>query len=154
MKSMHSSDKAPTVATSAETTQPDSHELDLSVKKATRTYLFVGLILFCGTLATVAVATVPWLDVGDHGFDKWDALLGLSIATFKASLVAAVFMHLNHERRLIYVFMTIAAMHVTGMFVGTYWHFKDFVHDRFFFGNTTPKPNSPLGGQHADARQD
>lgn len=126
---------------------PDSHELDVSVKKATRTYLLVGLLLFCGTMATVAVATVPWLDVGEHGFDAWDAMLGIGIATFKASLVAAVFMHLNHERRLIYVFVTLAAIHGIGLFIGTYWHFRDFVHDRFFFGNTSPYPNSQLGGR-------
>lgn len=149
MSLMNSSEKAPAVATPPGATQPNSHELEASVKKAARTYLLVGILLFCGTLTTVAVATVPWLDIGEHGFDKWDALLGLGIATFKASLVAAVFMHLNHERRLIYVFMTIAALHVSGMFIGTYWHYADFVHDRFFFGNTKPKPNSLLGGQPA-----
>ncbi len=111
----------------------DAHELEESVRKATRTYLLVGLILFCGTIATVAVATVPWLDVGDHGFDKWDAILGLFIASFKASLVAAVFMHLNHERAMVYFFIGLASIHAIGMFVGTYWHFADFVHDRFFF---------------------
>jgi caa(3)-type oxidase subunit IV len=113
----------------------DAHELEESVGRATRTYLFVGLLLFCGTIATVLVATVPWLDIGGHGFDKWDAMLGLGIATFKASLVAMVFMHLNHERRLVYVFMVIAAMHAFGLFFGTYMHFADFVHDRHFFAS-------------------
>jgi cytochrome c oxidase subunit IV len=144
---MQSPDKAPADPTPRNTTRPDSHELELSVKKATRTYLLVGLLLFCATLATVAVATVPWLDIGAHGFDKWDAFLGIGIATFKSSLVAAVFMHLNHERRLIYGFMTLAALHVTGLFIGTYWHYRDFVHDRYFFGNTRPEPNSQLGGR-------
>jgi len=93
---------------------------DAAVRKSIRLYLLVGLILFCGTLATVAVATIPWLDVGEHGFDKWDMLLGLMIATVKASLVAAVFMHLNHERRLVYFFAGLAAIHCTGMilFIG------------------------------------
>jgi caa(3)-type oxidase subunit IV len=121
------------------TQMPDAHELEESVRKATRTYLFVGLILFCGTIATVLVATVPWLDIGGHGFDKWDAILGLGIASFKASLVALIFMHLNHERRLIYIFMALAALHATGMFFGTYLHFWDFVHDSHFFEEVHPE---------------
>ena len=64
--------------------------------------------LLVGTVLTVLVASPPdflyWLDVGDHGFDKWDALIGLCIATTKASLVAAIFMHLNHEKKLIHWF--------------------------------------------------
>lgn len=102
-----------------------------------RLYLVVGLVLFFGTAATVAVATVPWLDVGEHGFDKWDAILGLAIASFKASLVAMIFMHLNHERAFVYGIIVLAALHAIGMFVGTYWHFADFIHDRYFFG--TPR---------------
>jgi caa(3)-type oxidase subunit IV len=73
-----------------------------AIKKATRLYLLIGGILFLGTVLTVAVATVPALDVGHHGFDVWDMILGLAIATVKASLVALIFMHLNHEKRLIY----------------------------------------------------
>lgn len=106
--------------------------MEVSVKKALRLYLFVGAALFAGTIATVAVATVPWLDIGDHGFDKWDALLGLAIASVKASLVAMVFMHLNHERVLIYSFIILATIHAIGMFLGTYWHFADFINDPHF----------------------
>jgi cytochrome c oxidase subunit IV len=104
-----------------------------SVRKSLRLYLTVGLILFCGTVATVAVATVPFLDVGDHGFDKWDALLGVMIAATKAALVAAIFMHLNHERRLIYGLIGLGAVHGVGLFIGTYWHFADMTHDTFFY---------------------
>jgi caa(3)-type oxidase subunit IV len=103
------------------------------VRKTTRLYLLVGLILFCATGATVAVATVPWLDVGGHGFDHWDALMGVSIASIKALLVAAVFMHLNHERRLIYAIMALAGVHAIGFFVGTYWHYADMTNDPDFY---------------------
>jgi caa(3)-type oxidase subunit IV len=37
-----------------------------------------------------------------HGFDMADMTIGLLIATFKATLVGAIFMHLNHEKKLIY----------------------------------------------------
>ena len=116
-----------------------------------RLYFLVGMILFCGTLATVAVATIPALDVGEHGFDKWDALLGLAIAGTKATLVAAVFMHLNHERRLVYGVITLAGIHAVGCFLGTYLHYVDPAHDRYFYdaaeshtvnGDSLPGPDS------------
>ncbi len=72
------------------------------IKKAVRTYLFVGAILFVGTVVTVMVASFPPFDVGAHGFDKWDCILGLTIATIKATLVGAIFMHLNHEKTAVY----------------------------------------------------
>lgn len=73
-----------------------------AIQKSLRLYKLIGGVLFIGTIVTVMVATVPWLDVGHHGFDVWDMILGLAIATVKASLVAAIFMHLNHEKSLIY----------------------------------------------------
>jgi caa(3)-type oxidase subunit IV len=104
------------------------------IRKSIRTYMIVGLVLFCGTLATVAVATIPALDVGAHGFDKSDALIGLAIATVKASLVAAVFMHLNHERRLVYWVILLGIIHACGFFIGTAMHFANTTHDRYFYG--------------------
>ena len=74
-----------------------------AIKKTQKLYLLIGAILFIFTVVTVAVATVPALDVGRHGFDSADMILGLAIATFKASLVGAIFMHLNHEKGLIYL---------------------------------------------------
>lgn len=73
-----------------------------AIKKSIRTYTIVGAILFACTILTVAVATIPALDVGKHGFDSKDAILGLIIAAFKASCVAFIFMHLNHEKKMVY----------------------------------------------------
>ena len=73
-----------------------------AIKKSIKLYTLIGLTLFVFTGITVAVATVPALDVGKHGFDAYDAILGIAIATFKASLVALIFMHLNHEKKMIY----------------------------------------------------
>lgn len=72
------------------------------IKSHFKQYSIIGGILFIGTVLTVAVATVPALDIGGHGFDKADAILGMAIATTKASLVALIFMHLNHEKKAIY----------------------------------------------------
>lgn len=90
-----------------------------AVKKSQKLYLLIGLILFIFTVVTVAVATVPALDFGRHGFDAYDMTIGLCIASFKACLVAAIFMHLNHEKKLIYllfgmgIFFGIALMLLT-----------------------------------------
>jgi len=73
-----------------------------AIQKSKKTYLLVfGALLVC-TVLTVAVAEIEFLDFGGHGFDKADAIIGLAIATTKATLVAAIFMHLNHEKKLIY----------------------------------------------------
>jgi caa(3)-type oxidase subunit IV len=73
-----------------------------ALQKSLRLYKMIGLVLFAGTVITVLVATRPELDFGHHGFDIVDMVLGLAIASVKATLVAAIFMHLNHEKRLIY----------------------------------------------------
>jgi len=72
------------------------------IRKKTKTYLAVGALLFIGTVLTWAVATQEFLDIGGHGFDRADCILGLLIATVKASCVAGIFMHLNHEKKAIY----------------------------------------------------
>jgi caa(3)-type oxidase subunit IV len=73
-----------------------------AIQKAKKTYLMVFAALLIGTIVTVLVAVWPPLDIGNHGFDWPDAVLGLLIATTKSTLVAAIFMHLNHEKKLIY----------------------------------------------------
>lgn len=106
-----------------------------------RLYLIVGIVLFCGTAATVAVATIPALDIGTHGFDHWDMGLGLLIATLKASLVALVFMHLNHERRLIYYLIALAGAHCVGMISFTLLAEMDSIRDpNFFHGSSGSDP--------------
>ncbi len=64
--------------------------------KNIRTYIRIGVTLIIFTCITWAVAL--W-DSGSHALNL---AIGLGIATFKVSLVALIFMHLNHERGLIY----------------------------------------------------
>ena len=80
------------------------------IQKAKKLYFFIGMLLFFFTVVTVLVATVEALDFGDHGFDGVDAVIGLIIAAFKASLVMIIFMHLNHEKPLIYFFYGLALL--------------------------------------------
>jgi len=89
------------------------------IKSHFKQYGIVGAILFAGTLLTVAVATVPILDIGGHGFDRDDAILGMCIATVKASLVAIIFMHLNHEKKAIY-WIFLGALFFAGILIGLF----------------------------------
>ena len=66
-----------------------------AVKKSIQTYLMVGAALLVFTGITVAANLV-------HLATPWAITVALIIATIKASMVAAVFMHLSHERRWIY----------------------------------------------------
>jgi caa(3)-type oxidase subunit IV len=95
------------------------------IKKAKKLYTFIGLTLFIFTGITVAVATVPALDVGGHGFDVYDMVLGLLIAAFKASLVMLIFMHLNHEKKLVYFLFIMGIVFGIFLMAITAWAFSD-----------------------------
>jgi len=112
-----------------------------AIKKSIRTYMFVGGVLFLGTIITVLVATVPALDVGKHGFDAMDCILGLTIATVKASLVAFIFMHLNHEKKAVYWLFASGLCMVCSLAGLTALAISDPIYDSLFYGeeSTTPK---------------
>ena len=105
------------------------------IKKHIKLYLLIGATLFACTVITVAVAKFEFLDFGDRGFDAVDATIGLLIATFKATLVALIFMHLNHEKKMVYwvfalgLFFAIALMSLTGL------AFSDPIQFKAFFGS-------------------
>lgn len=121
-----------------------------AIRKSIRTYLFVGAVLFIGTVVTVMVATVPWLDIGRHGFDWKDAVLGLAIASVKASLVAAIFMHLNHEKKAVYWIFASGIIFVIALFGLTGLAKYDPIHDPHFRDGgapfATPAVESPKSG--------
>jgi caa(3)-type oxidase subunit IV len=113
-----------------------------AIRKSIRTYLFIGAILFVGTILTVMVATMPILDRGKHGFDAVDCVIGLAIAATKASLVAAIFMHLNHEKKAVYWIFGSGLVFVVALFALTALAKSDPIHDPLFYGkeSTTPAP--------------
>jgi cytochrome c oxidase subunit IV len=71
------------------------HSDAAEVSKHIRTYFMIGAALLVATAITVAVSFV---NLGTAG----NITLALIIATIKGSMVAAVFMHLNHEKSWIY----------------------------------------------------
>lgn len=112
------------------------------IRKSIRTYLIIGAILFGGTIATVLVATVPCLDVGRHGFDTADCILGLAIASFKATCVAAVFMHLNHEKKAVYWIFASGIVFAAALYLLTAFAKHNPIHDPLFYGKESTTPAS------------
>jgi cytochrome c oxidase subunit 4 len=66
-----------------------------SIKQSIRSYLKIGAALYVFTIITVAVNQV-------HLAIPFAVALALVIATTKGSMVAAVFMHLSHEKKWVY----------------------------------------------------
>jgi cytochrome c oxidase subunit 4 len=66
-----------------------------AIRKTLRTYWMIGAALFVFTVITVAVNQV-------HLAVPFAITVALIIATMKGSMVAAVFMHLSHEKKWIY----------------------------------------------------
>lgn len=71
------------------------HSGEAEVAKHIRTYLMVGAALLVFTGITVGVS---FLNLGTTG----NITLALIIASIKGAMVAAIFMHLNHEKPWIY----------------------------------------------------
>lgn len=105
-----------------------------AIKKSIRTYLLVMGALFVGTVLTYFVATSPMLDFGGHGFDAVDCVIGLLIATVKATLVAAIFMHLNHEKKAIYWIFFGSFVFVAALGALIALAYASPIHDKFFPG--------------------
>ena len=71
------------------------HSDPAEIKKSIRTYMMVGAMLLIFTAITVGVNQL-------HLAVPLAITVALIIATMKGSMVAAVFMHLSHERQWIY----------------------------------------------------
>src|SRR6266853_3701930 len=71
------------------------HSDPAEIKKSIRTYGIVGGFLLIFTAVTVAVNQV-------HLAIPLAITVALIIATMKGSMVAAIFMHLSHEKKWIY----------------------------------------------------
>lgn len=86
----------------------------------TRGYLIVFGVLLGLTVLTVAVSLIEMPDT-------LAIAVGLAIASAKATLVALFFMHLNHERMLVYVTLAFTAVFCVALFALTLWTEADHV---------------------------
>ena len=81
------------------------------IQKHVKTYMIIGGGLIAATILTVVLS---FIDFGSHARNM---MIGMALATGKSTAVALVFMHLNHERPLIYKFLVFAGVFVGVMFV-------------------------------------
>lgn len=82
-------------------------------------YLKVGAALLVLTGVTVALSYV------DFGSRSNNIIVGMFVATFKASLVAAIFMHLKGEKITIWRFLWFTVFFAFGLFMLTLLHNTD-----------------------------
>ena len=95
-------------------TGPHSHhEMHLKL------YYGVGFALLFLTGFTVFLSYV------DFGSQQRNIVIALLVATFKVSMVGAVFMHLKGERPTVWRFLYFTAFFVMGLFFLTYLHWVD-----------------------------
>src|SRR6202011_4293289 len=94
--------------------QSEHEEYAHNVQKHVRGYLMVGATLLTFTGITVALSYV------NFGTSKANIAVAMLVATFKAGLVAAIFMHLAAEKRLIYRVLIFTGLFVFALFWLTY----------------------------------
>jgi cytochrome c oxidase subunit 4 len=89
-----------------------------AIRKQTKTYIGVFVALMVLTVLTVAVSYF-------HMSVVWAVIVALIIAISKGSLVAAIFMHLNHERKAIYWVLAITiAFFIVLMAIPVLWEWN------------------------------
>jgi caa(3)-type oxidase subunit IV len=98
--------------------EPD-HDAIHHVKSHVRGYVLVGIALGLCTLLTVGLSYVNFGSIG------WNIVVAMAVATFKAGLVAAIFMHLKSEKRMIYRVLIITIIFFIGLFFLTGLAFHD-----------------------------
>ena len=108
-----------THASGAATAGAPAHDDHHDVSKHVRKYLMVGGLLLAFTLITVFLSYV------DLGSMKANVAVGMLVATFKAGLVAAIFMHLSAERKMVYRILIFTAFFVLVLFWLTYLAWYD-----------------------------
>ncbi|MBI3194831.1 MAG: cytochrome C oxidase subunit IV family protein [Ignavibacteriae bacterium] len=94
-----------------------SHE---EIKKHVRKYIFVFVALMALTVITVVVSYL-------HLTITTAVIVALFIATIKGSLVAAYFMHLISEKKVIYITLLFTVFFFIGLIVLTMTAFHDQV---------------------------
>lgn len=96
----------------------DSHSPE-QIKKHIKFYIGIFVALLIGTITTVGLYYVYFEDF------RMTVAIALMVASVKASLVAAFFMHLSNEKKTIYVFMLATVFFFTGLMGLTLFAFGD-----------------------------
>ena len=118
MDETHQSGGTETAATVAGEAAHDEHSAH-DVAKHVKGYLIVGATLLTFTIITVFLSYV------NFGTQKANIAVAMIVATFKAGLVAAIFMHLSNEKKAIYRILIFTGFFVLGLFWLTYLTWYD-----------------------------
>lgn len=109
-----------------------------AIHKEIRKYMIVFGALAVLTIITVAISRLE--------LPTWQAIaLGLAVATVKGTLVAAFFMHLLSERKLIYAVLVLTVFFFGVMIWGP-WHHRNNAADvwpGYDVNASTPSPATP-----------
>ena len=89
------------------------------IHKSVKNYMLVFGGLICGTIVTVLASYI------DLGSMTNNVILALIIATAKASAVALIFMHLNAEKKTIYMTLGFTWFFFMGLMGLTIWAAED-----------------------------
>lgn len=100
--------------------QSGAHHSPEEIKRHVKVYLLIGVALLLGTVLTVGAYYVHFTSVA------MTVTVALAIATVKASLVAAYFMHLISERKMIYVLLFFTGFFFLGLMLLTVWAIQDY----------------------------
>lgn len=111
----------------------ETHDWD----KHKKTYWAVGIALFVFTGVTLALGLVPILDLGPPGPTPADFVIGLAVAGTKATLVSLIFMHLNHEKGLIYKTLLFTFLFFVGLMALTLFAGSDPIIEQYDTRETT-----------------
>ncbi len=90
-------------------------EIHKSIKKI----LWVGGLLTFFTAVTVGLS---YVELPTHSLN---IIVGMILATIKAALVALIFMHLNHEKVIIYKFLFFTFAFALALFLLFYFSYID-----------------------------
>ena len=107
-----------------------AHEHE-DLQQHVRKYLKIGIILGVFTIITVLLS---YWELPTHSMN---IIVGMIVAAFKAALVGLIFMHLNHERSLIYKVLLFTLVFVLGLFFLTYFSHENPLVFKGFDGYTT-----------------
>ena len=109
------SDSHATAETAPVADHDHSHDA-AHIAKHLKGYLVIGGVLIVFTVITVALSYVNFDKMIGH---SWNFIIAMIVATFKVSLVGAIFMHLKGEKATIWRFLFFTAFFVAGLFLLT-----------------------------------
>lgn len=90
-----------------------------AIHQAVKKIKLIGWVLAVFTVITVGLS---FWELPSH---HWNIIVGMIVATFKAALVALIFMHLNHEAKLIYKVLAFTVVFALALFLLFYWSYSD-----------------------------